>query len=422
MTRCCIYAKIATASKTHPFLHRSNRAMQRATFLKSGIFGTSGILLAMFLSSPARALDSHPESSLAGVMAASEMKVPDRWRDYALSTITPRFSWAVRIPRTLPQVTDSLDAKIPFRISLGSLGEISGFQLNLSMATAVVDHRAPALAGDQLDLRAELPGVGLKRTMFTPSFVGSWGKTGHLGVSAILAYQRFASIGLGETELRGALPYWSGVSGESSYGAGLRLDAGSSFTGRLSWSAAYQSRVNMDALNTLRGVYSDPGQFDIPSSASVGFSYALTPALSFDLGVQRVMFSELTPFTSPALPRRFLSLLGSGASPTFAWQDLDVYSAGWTLRKPSFGNVELRYTTRQQPAPTSGLLRNALEASPADHTVALGYSRPTGRNSNLNLQAIYSSAPYFLGLPSYRSVDRVNGNQVEYEAAWSVRF
>jgi hypothetical protein len=115
-------------------------------------------------------------------------------------------------------------------------------------------------------------------------------------------------------------------------------------------------------------------------------------------------------------------VLGSGASPTFAWQDLDVYSAGWTLQAPDFGNVELRYTTRQQPAPTSGLLRNALEVTPADHTVALGFSRQTGRASNLNLQVIYSSAPYFLGLPSYRSMERVNGNQVEYEAAWSVRF
>ncbi len=379
LTRCCIYAKIATASRTHPSSHRSNRAMQRAILLKSGISGFSSFMLAMILSAPVCALDAYPGMPASSMASASDVAVPDRWRDYALSTITPRFSWAVRIPQTLPQVTDSIEAGVPLRISLGALGELSGFRLNFSMATSIVSNRTAVLAGNQLDLRAELPGVGLKRTTLTPSFVGQWGKSGHVGVSAILAYQRFASLGLGETQAHGGLPYWSALPGESSYGAGVRLDAGSNLSNRLSWSAAYQSRVNMDALNSTRGVYSDPGQFDIPSSASVGFSYALTPSLSFDLGVQRVMFSELTPFTSPALPRRFLSLLGSGASPTFAWQDLDVYSAGWTLQAPDFGNVELRYTTRQQPAPTSGLLRNALEVTPADHTVALGFSRQTGR-------------------------------------------
>jgi hypothetical protein len=67
-------------------------------------------------------------------------------------------------------------------------------------------------------------------------------------------------------------------------------------------------------------------------------------------------------------------------------------------------------------------LSNALDSSPADHTVAVGYSRSTGQQATLSLQAIYSSAPYFLGVPSYRSTDRVTGNQVEYEAAWSWRF
>ena len=384
--------------------------------------GALGVMLTLPISFSAIAAPAPGVSQPLAIAPSTEAGVPQRWRNYALASITPRFSWAPVVQAAPPQVTDDPASEPAFVSSINVFSRSSGATLNLSVAHSLVDGRAPALSSPRLDVRSELPGSGLRRTVIAPSYVSQWGESGMFGVTAVLAYQRFVSLGMGESSLREGVPLWPVVPGESSYGAGLRMDVGDRLTNRLSWGAAYQTRVNMDALNSLRGVYSDPGQFDIPSSASVGMSYALTPALSFDIGVQRVKYSEVTPFTSPALPRRFLALLGTGASPVFAWQDLSVYSAGWTWRDESFGNFELRYTTRQQPSPTSKLLRTALESTPADHTMAFGYSRATGERSTLSLQAVYSSAPYFLGLPNYRSADRVTGNQVEYEAAWALRF
>jgi hypothetical protein len=396
--------------------------MQRPTAAKAGLMGAFSIALTLPLSFAADAATLSSASSMIPVANTTDASVPQRWRNYALASITPTFSWAPTVKQAPPQITDGQGSLADFSITLQSLNGQPIGSLNLSVASTSVDGRMPALASPQLDVGSELDEVRLKRTVVAPSYTSRWGNQGSFGVTAVLAYQRFASLGLGESSLADDAPMWPVVPGETSYGAGLRLDIGNTLLNRLSWSAAYQSRVNMDALNSLRGVYTDPGQFDIPASASVGVSYALTPSLSFDVGAQRVKYSELTPFTSPALPRRFLALLGSGASPVFAWQDLTVYSAGWTWRDDAFGNLELRYTTRQQPSPTSALLSNALDSNPADHTVAVGYSRSTGQQATLRLQAIYSSAPYFLGVPSYRSSERVTGNQVEYEAAWSWHF
>ena len=396
--------------------------MQRPTAANAGLRGVISILLTLPLFHSADASTPDQVSRQSPVAYSAGANVPQRWRNYALASITPTFSWAPTISRSVPQITDTNESLAGFAISLSALGGQSIGSLNLSIAHAVVDNHVQALSAPQLDVSAELADSKLKRTVVAPSFVSNFGASGTFGVTAILAYQRFASLGLGETALNEDAPVQSVIPGETSYGAGLRLDAGDSLLGRLSWSAAFQSRVNMDALNSLRGVYSDPGQFDIPSSTSVGLSYALTPALSFDVGAQRVRYSAVTPFTSPALPRRFLALLGSGASPVFAWQDLTVYSAGWMWRDDTIGNVELRYTSRQQPSPTSALLRNALDANPADHTVAFAYSRSTGRQATLSVQAIYSSAAYFLGVPSYRASDRTTGSQIEYQAAWGMRF
>lgn len=358
----------------------------------------------------------------SAVAVSSSDSVPDRWRNYALSSITPGFSWAPAVTAEPPSVTDANMIEAQFALAFGSSSSRSSSSLNLSVAEARVGERAQTLSTHQLDVGSELPGVRLNRTVIAPSWVTRWGSQGLVGVTAVLAYQRFVSLGMGEAFLDEGMPLWPVVPGQTSYGAGLRVDVGNALVDQLSWNAAVQSTIDMDSLNSIRGVYSDPGQFDIPASASFGLSYALTPALSFDVGAERVMYSQVDPFASPALPRHFLALLGSGASPDFAWKDLTVYSAGWTFANARAGIFELRFTTRQQPEPTSELLSTALGVNTADHTVGFGYTKITGPFSKLSLQTVYSSAPYFLGVPGYRVSDRYTGSQLEYELAWTTQF
>jgi hypothetical protein len=134
------------------------------------------------------------------------------------------------------------------------------------------------------------------------------------------------------------------------------------------------------------------------------------------------MYSAITPFTSPSLPTRFLALLGDGASPTFAWRDLTVYSVGWTMHNEDVGNLELRYTTRQQPIPTSVLLEHALAPDTANDMVSLGWSHGLGANAHVSFAASYASSPYLLMMPVYRAHDSATAGQLEFETLWSVRF
>ena len=382
--------------------------------------GALGITLTLPLSFVVGAQPTAATAATVGTENPAPM--PSRWRNYALSSISPVFAWAQVPESSVPLITDELVDSGSLAFALGALGSDAQSMITLSIARGSVDERVNVLAMPKPEPFAELPRIGLQRTVVAPSYLRKWGNEGSVGVTAVLAYQRFASLGLGEVAMAGDTMVWPALPGETSYGGGMRVDAGNRLGDNLGWTVAYQSRVNMDAFNTYRGVFSDPGQFDIPASLSFGVSYALTPSLSVDVGAQRVMYSDVTPFTNAALPRRFLALLGTSASPEFAWQDLDVYSAGWTFRNAAFGAVELRYSTRQQPLPTSALLRSALEADPADHTLALGYMRATGRHAHVHLQAVYSSAPYFLGVPSYRARNDTAGGNVEFEALWAMRF
>lgn len=397
--------------------------MQRATAKTGRWVGALASLPALLSFSIATAASRDAVPTVSEAFAAASESVLTRWHDYALSSITPQFSWAAlpatnAPPRVLDQYGASFDSRPLFKV-----GSKQGAHVSLGVATGMVSD-TPSIVPSQTAGMLGVPQSGVERTVVTPSLVQQWDDGSTAKLSAVLAYQRFASLGLGMSPLQygGVMPpTWADV-GNTSYGAGARLDLGGPLSENLRWGFAYQSRVGMDAFANYRGVFSDTGDFDIPANASVALTYALTPAFGVDLGVQRVMYSAITPFTSPSLPTRFLALLGDGASPVFAWRDLTVYSLGWTVHDDELGNVELRYTTRQQPLPTSALLEHALAPDVANDMVSLGWSRAIGSNSHMSFAASYASSPYLLMMPVYHAHDNATASQLEFEALWSVGF
>ncbi|MDQ2703402.1 MAG: hypothetical protein M3Y70_11485, partial [Pseudomonadota bacterium] len=87
-----------------------------------------------------------------------------------------------------------------------------------------------------------------------------------------------------------------------------------------------------------------------------------------------------------------------------------------------FGNLQMRYTTRQQPEPTSRLLADALAPVTADHLVSMGWSRAFGSDRNLSMTASYATSPYYLLMPTYVPRSDATAGRFEFEALWSTRF
>lgn len=400
--------------------------MQRATANTGRWMGalSAGLALPFTLLAQAAPLDRVPEVPAATVAAAEDAaggaRALARWRDYALASITPQFSWALQ-PQALtaPRVLDNYSGVVEGAPLFGAQ-PAPATSFAVSVATGTVADTPAVLPRQGMQL-AGLPSVGLQRTVVAPSLSRDWGEHGSVRLTGVLAYQRFASIGLGTTgdAAHAPLPTWYG---DSSYGAGARIDVGDSLGESLRWNLGYQSRVGMGAFVNYRGVFADPGDFDIPASATAQLSYAVTPQLGVELGLQRVMYSAITPFTSSNLPTRFLALLGDGSSPVFAWRDLNVYSIGGTWHDDTLGNLQLRYTTRQQPVPTSRLLADALAEVAANDTISLGWSRGFSNGANLSFLASYATSPYYLLMPGYLPRANATASQFEFEALWSVRF
>jgi long-chain fatty acid transport protein len=270
-------------------------------------------------------------------------------------------------------------------------------------------------------------GTSFDRQYFSPGIEHEFSEGSILGVSAVIAYQRYSAASLGLTAA--SMPdqgLWLqntfDPQQESSYGTGVRLALRQEVVRGIAFDAGYQSRIDMEEFAAYHGVYSQPADLDIPARASVGLAFQASEKSWLNVSIERVMYSEISAFPSRNLPTRFLSMLGDSTSPSFDWEDLTVFSVGYTWTDGADQQWYVDLSTRTQPSPSSQLLSNALNGDLAGHAIVAGYSRRTGLRSRLAFNAAYAPSEYAFG-GSVLGVTTDNlDQQFELEAMWTLSF
>ena len=246
-------------------------------------------------------------------------------------------------------------------------------------------------------------------------------------MSAIIAHQRYsaASLGLTAASRPGDSPWMPTTYSsqhESGYGTGVRLALHQEVVEGIALGAGYQSRIDMEEFASYRGVYAQAADLDIPARASVSLAFQATERSWLNVAIERVMYSDISAFPSRYLPNRFLSLLGDSSSPSFDWEDLTVYTVGYTWSDGADQEWHVDLSTRTQPSPSSQLLNQALKGDLADHSLVVGYSRRTGDRSRLAFNAAYAPSEFVFGGSVLGVTTEELDQQVELEAMWTLSF
>lgn len=339
-----------------------------------------------------------PYAGLAWYMVAFEL---GPWDQYLVNEITPDLERLSR--RELPRVTwlqfDESIILPEFALPLIQAGRHKPIRLSLRRV------HSGLLIGDSL---AASLGAGdhFRQSLVMPGVTHGVSANSDVTVSAVLARQQFGTAAL---NLQAA----SSVSGsagriegfvldpsrtEVSNGAGLRFALTSEVATGIRLEAAFQSRINMDEFATVRGVHGASAELDIPPRVQVGLELHATPRSWLNVAVSQIFYSDIGAFPSRSLPARFTALLGDRNSPSFAWDDLTVYSLGWRWRG-SDDDVELfvDYRTRTQPRPTAPTLAAVLDSELASNAFIAGLSKGVGKRSRLHLNAAYAPPEYAFG-------------------------
>lgn len=270
-------------------------------------------------------------------------------------------------------------------------------------------------------------GTSFDRQYFSPGIEHEFSRGSILGVAAVVAYQRYSAASLGLTAASTPdqsqwIPGAFSPQEESGYGTGVRLALRQEVVKGIAFDAGYQSRIDMEEFAAYRGVYSQPADLDIPARASIGLAFQASEKSWLNVSIERVMYSEISAFPSRYLPSRFLSLLGDSTSPSFDWEDLTVFSVGYTWSDGADQQWHIDLSSRTQPTPSSRLLSRALEGDLAGNAVVVGYSRRTGDRSRLAFNAAYAPSEYAFGGSVLGVTTQELDQQVELEAMWTLQF
>jgi len=340
------------------------------------------------------------------------------WQDYLAQELTPDYlldpaaeplhiSWINQQPVTiLPLFAAEL------------LGEPQTF-LRLDVDWRRSDHLGMTSFND--NLRTGIP--GLERKLISSSLIHQVSGNQFIGVSAVFATQSFGVSRLGlrsyNRDIPAALrPTLYEPYAETGYGAGVQLAVRSELTDRIAMEVGFQSRINMDDFANYRGVYSQPADFDIPARAKLSFAFKASDKSSLNISLERVLYSEIGAFASHNLPSRFLSLLGDSTSPTFAWDDLTVFSVGWNWANKKGTSWYVDLSSRTQPSPSSRILSQAIDADLANNAMTIGFSRQMSMNSRFNVNAAYAPAEYAFGGNVLGVTTDKLGQNFELDAFW----
>ena len=345
------------------------------------------------------------------------------WQDYLARELTPDFMADANIEPLHISWMDYESVVILPVFAAQLLGEESRSKLNIELEWQYSGKlNSPVFNSNKLQ-----PGLGFKRTLLTPGIMHQLNDTYVLGVSAVFAYQSFGVSSLGMRSFEDELPGYLQTSiyspyEETGFGTGVRLAVRSEVASGVAIDAGFQSRIDMEEFAQFRGVYAQPADLDIPARASVGLTFQASNRSWLNLSVERVMYSDVNAFPSRLLPDRFLSLLGDSTSPVFSWDDLTVYSVGWSWSNGDDTQWRLDFSSKSQPSPSSLTLSQALEGDLADNSMILGYSKKLGRSSRFDLNAAYAPAEYaFGGNVLGITTDNLDQN-FEIEAFWTLDF
>jgi long-chain fatty acid transport protein len=242
--------------------------------------------------------------------------------------------------------------------------------------------------GDPLSSRT---GVDLMQLFITPTYARKLNTKHAIAIAPIIAYQSFEAKGLHNfAGFSSDSSHLTNNDHESSYGVGVRIGYLGEILPVLNIGATWQSKVYMSEFDNYKGLFAEQGDFDIPSTWTIGIAVKATPELTFLVDVQEIYYSDVNAINNPLIPNLFVSQLGRNDGAGFGWDDITVLKFGVQWKSSKEWTWRAGYSIGDQPIPSSEVLFNILAPGVIEQHATIGFTRTIGTNQELKCAAMYA--------------------------------
>jgi long-chain fatty acid transport protein len=270
-------------------------------------------------------------------------------------------------------------------------------------------------------------GVDMSQLFLAPTYARKLGTRHAVGISAILAYQRFEAKGLaGFGAFSSDAASLTDKDHANSYGVGARVGYLGELTPWLSVGASYQTRIEMTRFDRYSGLFAEKGGFDVPQNFTGGVAVKPTVALTIAADVQWINYESVRSVGNDFLPNLALARLGTADGAGFGWHDMTVYKVGVQYESGPDWALRAGYSYGRQPIRENEVLINILAPGVMEHHVAAGVTRSLGNGRAINLAIVRAipksvAGPNNLEVPGRQTIE-LTMDQWELDLSYTFGF
>ncbi len=278
-------------------------------------------------------------------------------------------------------------------------------------------------------------GVDLSQLFVTTTYAKKFSPTASWGVSGIVAYQRFEAKGLvnfgGISNDPGNL---TDNGHDTSFGWGAKVGVQGEVAPGVTGGASYQTEIKMDEFDDYAGLFAEKGDFDIPSTWTVGLAWEIKPKSHLTLDIQKINYGDIKAIANPF--SRLTGCLGGDASQClggsngigFGWEDMTIVKVGYQWETSPIWTWRVGYSKGDQPIPDTETLFNILAPGVIEEHFTFGFTKEMGKGNEFNFAAMYAPNNSVTGTPSSTTPSgdpqsvKIEMQQYEVAASWAWKF
>ena len=271
-------------------------------------------------------------------------------------------------------------------------------------------------------------GVNLEQLFVNANYARKFaGDKASWGLGLIFAYQRFEAQGVASFAPFSSYPANLSNQGvDSSTGFGLKLGIQGEVTPGLTLAASYQSEMEMSEFDKYKGLFAEQGGFNIPSTWTIGLTYAFANKSKIVFDIQQIMYSDIKSIANPisrlgtacnpqVQPAAGAGCLGASDGAGFGWEDMTIYKIGYQWMTGNDWTWRVGYSQGDQPIPDTETIFNILAPGLIEQHLTLGFTKGLNQQSEFNFAFMYALENSVKGTSAFDPGQQIELEMKQYE-------
>ncbi|MGM0766574.1 MAG: OmpP1/FadL family transporter [Pseudomonadota bacterium] len=234
-------------------------------------------------------------------------------------------------------------------------------------------------------------GVNLEQLFIAPTWSWKFSDNQAIGLSPVIAYQRFEAKGLSNFSPFSSNPdALSNRGTDEAWGYGFQIGWQGEVTENLRAGVSWRTILEMEEFEKYEGLFAEQGDFDIPQMFSAGLAWSGIQDHWLAIDVQHIRYSEINSVGNPFQPNVQTARLGDDDGAGFGWEDMTIVKLGWQWQQNASQTWRAGISYGSQPIPDEEVLFSILAPAVPEWHFTGGFTHSFSNDLEVSGMAFYA--------------------------------